>query len=330
MTGKPKHRILLVNFTDEEAKLVANGGFNVERGSVGNVSLESGVPFLPYFVPHPIYDYDVHVYNSAVRTVKTSTPSSPKNLLFDRKNLETLQYLGRPPRVRISFIGQCDENSDLFVGVPFVKLVKAHEDVAVLQGLRSNDPFSIGEMQDLIRKLADGVAHPVQQYLVLKPPSSGLWPLHHYPVVVNRNGDVIAAYGTVYDGGLEPVYVILPQLRNNAVAALEILKLLVSMVPGLFPDLERRTWYDSDEFALSEQIVIKQEIQNRVEQVKRFIEEKQEEKEEIAKRFSFLKEILVATEGAAIEPDHRLSANVKRTLEFLGFKVDDQCCPIIS
>ena len=51
------HRILLVNFTARDTKLVADAGYNVERGYIGRL-LPSAQhePHLPYFFPHPVYD----------------------------------------------------------------------------------------------------------------------------------------------------------------------------------------------------------------------------------------------------------------------------------
>jgi len=110
-------------------------------------------------------------------------------------------------------------------------------------------------------------------------------------------------------------------MKSNVAAVLSLLDVLVSLEPTLFPDIIRREWYDSDEFAFGEEKIIGEQINAAIEKTKKYVDDRKTEATEIRRRYSFIKEILIATEDS--ELDSRLSVRVKQVLEFLGFNVED-------
>jgi hypothetical protein len=64
-------------------------------------------------------------------------------------------------------------------------------------------------------------------------------------------------------------------------------------------------------------------VESRVEELKQFWEQAQQQKGDVTARFAFIKKILIAREDPAMPLDDRLSVNVRKTLEFLGFEVDE-------
>lgn len=301
--------------------VLAKAGFNVDLGFIGNAE---GVMYIPYLLPHPPLDYDVYVYNSIPPDARPAdTPARPNNILLDSKVVETLKDLNRPPPVRIAFVGECDSIHNKYLGAPNLELTDAHLKVSGFEVLPAESTFSVPELHEEIAGFVREIV-TVEQY-VLADDRATRHPYYHYPVIVNRNGDVVAAYGARHNSEMnrmEPVYIVLPQLRDNARAVSDLLRVVTRLLPELFPDLQRQVWYDSDGFAFSEERAIDKEIEQRVAEANEFIDDKRAEKAAVVKRYGFIKSILVATESAE-DVDERLSTSVKRTLEFLGFQVED-------
>ncbi len=315
------HRILLVNFIDSDAALLRAAGFNVELGYIGAREKRSSGDVVPYIFPRPLYEYEVYVFNSKLPSEENVVAlGTPRNLLEDTRTLQMLIDLGRYRMVRIGFIGALPSFERLVcLGLPEVELVEAHEGVSDLKTITEDRPFCIPALDAAIARMEKQFIAPIGQYVVWRKDP---YPIYHLPVVVNRNGDEVAAYGALYGQRSIPIYIILPQLRNSARAVLSLLEVLVDLRADLFPDVKSRGWYESDEFVFREERQIVKEISERITETKAYIESKQEERQNIIERFRFIKEILVASEDAA-EADHKLSVNVRKVLEFLGFTVID-------
>lgn len=323
MAIEKKHRILLVNFTEQEAHLVSRAGFNVELGYIGRLEKRGDKDYLPYSFPHPPYEYELYVYNSKIPDREVARLfTSPKDLLADEKMATALSNLDSSGVLRIAFIGVSSGIEALYLGgLPSVQILDAHEGVSVLETIESERTFSVPELEAAIIKLTNRVVLPVGQYLTWGDKRT--YPINHFPVILNRIGDEIASYGAIYSKRSVPVYVILPQLENNASSLVELLNVIAKLCPELFPDIKSHKWYESEEFAFREQKAIDEEVGRRIDETKEFIETKQREKDAIAKQYSFIKEILIAREDISLEADRRLSANVRKVLDFLGFEVED-------
>ncbi|MGB9487599.1 MAG: hypothetical protein WCD04_15985 [Terriglobia bacterium] len=310
---------MLVNFDVRDAAVLGGMGFNLELGKVGGpLRRAPGTSFVAASLPHPTFDYDVYVFNSALWD-----SHNPQDAMWTNSpTLNTLAKFGKPPNVRISFIGGGTEYDPVFLGVPGVGVEAADKGVSSFYVLPANTPAAIPPLHEAIGKLVGVFKQPVGQYIRGSAADASY---DHIPVVTNRNYDVVAAYGVeVREGGGKPspVYVILPQLEDNARALLELLELFVELTPEVFPDLQRRVWFDSEEFAFREEKEIVLEIEGRRAELNRFVEEKEAERKLAKDKFDFIKRILIATESD-IDPVLRLSGNVKKVLEFLDFKVED-------
>jgi len=323
MTPERKHRILLINFCEAEAASVAKAGFTVECGYIG-AREKRGTDWVPYHFPRPLYEYEVSVYNSRLPDQEEMARlcGSVKNLLTDKSMFEPFLMWQTLPATRIAFTGVPSGFGRLTpAGLPSIGLRDAHEGVSIFETHVDTTTFSIPELGKLIASFRHDIAAPVGQYAswAEKVP----YPFNHYPVIINRNGDEIASYGSVYEKRNLPVYVILPQLKNNANALVKLLELVAHLRPELFPDREVREWFTSDDFAFAEENAIKGQIDAKIKETIAFIEKKRAEKAEVAQRYSFIKKILVAREDAGLAPEDKLSTNVQKVLEFLGFEVED-------
>ena len=134
----------------------------------------------------------------------------------------------------------------------------------------------------------------------------------------------LAAYGTNYiNGKTIPSYLVLPQLKDNAKATVEIFQTLELVFPALFPDKSKNAWLESEEFMLSDEKAKDLEMQKKVAETVAIVEQMRSERVKLAKENNFIRQLLSATEDVTVEASERLSAVVKKTLEFLGFNVQD-------
>ncbi len=322
MEAKPPN-ILLVNFTDKDIAVLDRSGFKAELGYIGR---QTEGKYLPYYFPRPPYEYDIYIYNSQIPDQKLLTRlfPSPKNLLEDKDALKVVAKLSETMRLRIAFTGFSSGPENLLLGgLLQIKLLPAHERVTVCLTPKSKRAFSVPELEKTIVNLKEQIAFPIGQYTTV---GRDTFPENYLPTIWNRNGDVIASYGTIYDQSESkavPIYIVLPQLQNNALAILKLFEVLARIRPEPFADVKDKTWYESDEFAFAEERAIDHDIGMKIKEAKSFIETKREEKKEIAARYEFIKAILVATEDQTLAADKRLTTNVKKVLEYLGFSVRD-------
>jgi len=94
--------------------------------------------------------------------------------------------------------------------------------------------FAIPEMHRLISGFAKEIVS-VGQFFDID--QNGSYPYHHFRVLLSRHAEQVAAYGTNYiNGKTVPSYLVLPQLKDNAKATVEIFQnartCISSVVPG--------------------------------------------------------------------------------------------------
>ena len=316
MADKAKHKILLVNFTSKEVAAVGKAGYNVEGGFIGTPQFQR----CQFYVPHPIYEYDIFVYNTVVRPEVENEVTKSYDLLKNG-SFETLKTFNTPPHVRISFVGDTyAAKSLLFGGLLFLELEPAELNVSsFLEG--TEQAFAVKQLHRLLAGFKNQIAEVVK--FIAMPTSEAIYPFHHNAVLGTRSGKTVIAYGTTYGQGTVPRYIVLPQLQNNVHALIEILKCLEDVWPALFPDRVKKEWLEADEFLLPEETRINGEVERIIKEATMSIEAKKQEREHLANEHYFVRSLLVATENAELEPAQRLSGVVKRALEFLEFKVED-------
>ena len=313
-------RILLLNFNESEASILSNAGYSADRGYIGRYQDEHGGR-IPFYAPHPFYEYDILLYNSDFSPTFSNEFHGVQNLLRVKGCLDALRNHNGPPILRISFVADSIGRAQLLQGgLDFIHLSPAEQNVSVfLEHKRSASGFEIPEVQRLVVSLKNNIAR-VGQFLGCTEPSE-LW---HFPVLISRSHDQVAAYGTSKtDESAIPRYLILPQMKNNAVAAVEILQTLEGLLPKLFPESSKNLWLERDEFKLPDEKAKDDEIEKRIKEATAAIEILRHERELLVLENDFIRQLLVATEDAKLEPQKRLSAVVRKALEFLEFHIED-------
>jgi hypothetical protein len=317
-TNQSAHRIILLNFTVQEAETIAKAGYNVERGYVGEgVEVTS---YLPYATPHPLYEYDILFYNSEIsKEVVEEFQGHQRSGLQDPGFRNTVSSFKTPPLVRVSFIGKSTGFTNLVSGgLPLVNLTRADQNVSSL--LEDQDTsHRIPELHELLTNLKTQVSS-VGMFFDAGPFTT-IW---NMGVLSTRNGHQVMGYGTF--GGTQsnlPSYIILPRMKNLPQTVLQILGCLESVAPQLFPDLSRKGWLQGEEFLLPDEKAVRKSIEEKIEEARRFIDSKNEEMQVLAEKNAFVRGLLIAKEDPALPPEQRLSGVVKAALEYLDFKVED-------
>jgi hypothetical protein len=205
-------RILLLNFNESEASILSNAGYSADRGYIGRYQSEHGER-LPFYAPHPFYEYDILLYNSDFSPTFANGFDGVQNLLRVKGCVDALRNHNSPPILRISFVADSIGITRLLQGgLDFVHLAPAEQNVSVfLEHKRSASGYEIPEVQRLIAGLKNNIAR-VGQFLSCTEPSE-LW---HFPALLSRSHDQVAAYGTSKTNDITiPRYVILPQMNRQ-------------------------------------------------------------------------------------------------------------------
>ena len=309
-------KILLLNFTEADAAILVKAGYNVERGFIGVYDPEK---YLPFYSPHPIYEYDILAYNSKFEPELLNQFEKPQNLLRVKGCLEAMRNFTGTPLVRISFVGDDAGLPHLLHGgLSFVSLEPAERNVSVFVEARPTPTFALSEMHELVAGFKRDIVH-VGRFVS----AHDAFPFYHMAVLRTRNDEQVAAYGTSYESATLPRYVVLPQLASNVRALLQILQTVERLWPALFPEHNKTAWLHSDEFLLPDERAKDNEIEGTIAEAVKKIAKLREEREQLTKANSFIRQLLVATEDAKLELSERLSSLVKQALEFLGFSVRD-------
>lgn len=309
-------KILLLNFTETETAMLAKAGYDVERGLMGTYDASKCLPFQ---TPHPIYEYDILAYNSRFTPELRGDFQKQQNLLNVKGCLDALSDFNGTPSVRISFVGDYTGLPRLLHGgLSFIEQAAAERNVSMFFDAQTVKTFAIAEMRELIEGFKRDITD-VGQFICAKD----AYPYHHFPVLISRNGEQIAAYGTSYESSTVPRYVVLPQLKSNAHAVLEILRTLESVCPQLFPGRNKDAWLRSDEFLLPDECAKDKEIGRATAEAQKIVEKLRAEREQLSSGNFFIRQLLVATEDAKLELPNRLSGLVRKALEFLEFEVVD-------
>jgi hypothetical protein len=310
-------RILLLNFTESEAASVSKAGYSVERGFLGVYESQKSLPFQ---TPHPIYEYDILIYNSDFTNELRREFTKQQNLITEKGSWEALCNFNTPPLMRISFIGSYNGLPRLIHGgLQFIETAASEQNVSIfLEHDQSNATFAIPEMHHLVAAFRNDIAR-VGQFITCVDS----YPYNHFSVLRSRNKEEVAAYGTSYGSTTVPRYIVLPQLKKNAHAVVEILQALEGICPPLFPDRLKNAWLQSEEFRLPDEKSKAEEIEAKVAETLTIVETLRRDQERLAAENNFIRQLLVATEDAKLEPQERLSGAVKKALDFLGFRVED-------
>lgn len=316
---KRGHRIVLVNFLQQDVDRLERAGFYAELGYIGRqINSEN----TPCSFQRPLYEYDIYVFNGSIASQVQEMYRSPSSTSELRYNQDPLKSFATAPVVRIAFLGQNTPGSLFVAGIPFMATSKADARLSDIVTVDNDNAFRSAQLESCVGGLKNNIAFPIQRYVSYASPPE--YPFSHFALMANRNGDHIATYGTVYDGEVLPAYIVLPPFNDTTHALIQVLDTLADICPRLFPDRPgKKSWLLTRDFAFSEEIFIDEEIAGKKAELANFLELKETEKKSVASEYEFMRRVLTAREDSTLEISERLSTNIKLSLEYLGFGVSD-------
>lgn len=302
-------QVLMLNFTEADAERVRKAGFTVDLGFAKDSSSGNG-----FSTPHPVYEYDVYIYNSV-------TAKEIDSVYFpDHRTSSQLTNLHAPPRIRVAFTGKVPQHTRELIGTDQIKTTSAHSNISTVLAVGGGGQ-AIKKLDQLIAQNVGGLALPVAQQLTATD-EARTHPFNFNPVLVNRNGDVLGCYSSSYNR-VVPHYLILPQFKNNVEIAIKLLLHFAEAAPNMFPTLSAEGWENSSEFWNQDEKRIQDEIAKKELEHQAFLKEKEEQFLSAAGSMSFIKGVITALETSTMPTEDRLSTQVRLTLEYLGFIVTD-------
>lgn len=322
----PKPKILLINFLEEDKKRFEEAGYFVELGYMGGVGYFLGeITSADYYhMPHPPYEYDIFVVKTDMpeegkkyKTINLSDKHCIEKDLINIKNkiLYTNSYL-------ICFIGsENTENNDLsIIGFQNINLLLADKRDSALKYSQSKT-FEIKELNTVLFSFKDKLKK-INKYIVCEDmyKQLNLWGI---PVFTNQKGDVVCQYCSNYidSVGSFPSLILLSEFEDNTKVSIKIIKSLSRIIPDVYSELVgSENWLKKPAFGLEEVSFLKNEIAVKKEELKLFKKKKLYEIKQEKNKWNFMTQILIA-DDENFEGDAKLSVNVKKSLEYLGFDV---------
>lgn len=324
----PKPKILLVNFTDEQASEFRQTGYNVDQSFIGNLRLASSEPLRYraqyYHMPHPPYEYDIFI-------VQTDMPKEgEKYEVTGEKEFQCtadLASMAKRLRMRdsasICFLGgEYSLGNLLIAGLPQIQLQSADGRDSSLEMV---DPqtFAVKEIHELLEGYRTKVKK-VHKYVVSDSNRIDALDLYRLRVYVNNAFKVVCEYESYYYGGeigCLPKYILLPEFQDNVKISLGILSKLAEVFPDLFSKSGVESWINLPDFSFEEVRKIEEDVREKKEELDLFIQKKEKEIVEINERLSFIKQILIS-DDEHFEGDAKLTNAVAKSLSYLGFEVE--------
>jgi hypothetical protein len=184
--------------------------------------MKDGLWITPCWFERPLYEYDVLLYNGTI-------PPNAETLYPDVSAFaEKVGQLSKSPSVRIAILGPDAPNTLDVAGLPFLTLGPADENLSELIFCR-HETNSMPEIIECIASMNSSIALPIHRFIM----RAGLpeYPINNVPLIVNRNGDLISLYGTVWGGYSRLAYLALPSFRDNAQALVAVLEVLARISP---------------------------------------------------------------------------------------------------
>lgn len=323
----PKPHILLINFTSEEAKRFSDAGYRVELAFLGEAIYEKELKscFAKYFhFPKPVYEFDIFI-------VKTDMPKEGEQYNF-RDGAERIPINAELNNLReqilekngviITFLGKHTISSKLYeAGLPFISTFESDpRDSTLTYTTFGNE---IKDLDDIFFANRNSVAK-VNRYIFEPENLYEQFRGYSRKFYINKTHYTVGAYGTQYGGSKNPSvlkYILLPEFKDDVKISLSVLNVLKRISPSLFTTSNVQEWLKSDEFIFEEVKTIQKDIEEKNHEWEEFLLLKNQEIENINNKFSFLNKILF-TDDEHFEGEDKLSVNVKKVLEYIGFSVE--------
>jgi hypothetical protein len=303
--NKPK--IIFLNFQAKEIKKLKNlGRYEYELGYADTESSN-------HYYPSSPYDYQIAISNVDYQKAKNVAGK------FEGKaeqGLDDGKLLKKHCSFNLCFLGY--SRADLFTNFGIGEIAFTQADK------RDKDFYSVNTYEssfDHLFKKYDFLL-PIRKYIICVHPLNKL--------IANKNRDVVAAYtqdfyySAIKEGQeLRVTSLLSPFFAKHIKIVDEILGLIPTFRPDLFPQLASDVWLEKKDFLPVEVKSLDSEINQKKKEFIIWLRDANKKREKIKEIFKFLTQILIA-DDEHFKGKNKLSCNVEKVLkDILGFETRD-------
>lgn len=315
MNKKPK--TLLINFLSADIeKLKFKNKVELEFGYINPKGSY-------HFYPCPPYEYDIVIANLDEKNDELVKVNFTEYQTKDQDKIDLKNHIW--DGFILVFLGDFEKKGIIECGLDWLETSRADKRDKIINKVRTN--YNIFDF--LLEK--HNILLPIKRYITFiteKP-----YRFRTEIFLVNKKNDSVSIYTTkklgtfIGDDGEEytnyvPNCLILPQFENNLEVINDVFKVIIPIRPDLFPLESSKRWLEEESFLPSEVKKIKKEIEKKKREFEDFINKEEKGVEIIKDKYKYFTKIL-ETDDKSYEGDDKLSVNVKKVLEFLGFEVID-------
>lgn len=319
-----KPKILLVNFTEEEAQVIVDKKYNAERGWAINDA---------HFFPSPGYEYDV-VF---AKFDEQGYESARKLSQYGANNDDYDDFQAKLPEKAFAVVFSSEkEDSDFscagITDVEPMTIDDRNKEVIISPSLKENVPIKgLSFTRSLIEKYKEDIIIPIP-YGIKKKRTSDREP--YYELLTNEKGEILSLIqftkhedyddkGYRFVKELTPNFLVLPPIpKKYERVVVEILSQLPSWRPELFPKSENYEWITNEQYISQEIKDVQQKIEEEIEDHRQRLLELEKERSVVEEKDSYLRQLLIADDSDEFLEEENLTSSVARALTFLGFEAE--------
>lgn len=289
-------RILLINFTNQEASLLEKMGVTVERGFISDQIEErvnnNVVNNTYYFIPHPVYEFKVVIVSLNVNE-ELKIEFMERSRLWKQNLSDEFRNFWDKQGVLVIFTGDYKNSNLSLYGISGISLSEViHQDETVV-----NLPGKFVGQNSFFEKLnniSGQIIMPTNKYVHFDES-----PLHKFtPLYFNKAGVALGLFKNKFEDfnvegtELMPHFIVLPRFRNNLVVTKDVLIQLSKINSKLLPELSESDWIESEKYYPNEVLAFDEKIKEISEAASKEIIQLEAKKSEAKRKYVRLRGII--------------------------------------
>lgn len=292
-------RILLINFSSEEAKKFEELPITVDRGYVSEIRKGDEQKLDAFYFPHSIFEYQTIIIRTGdYEGLHDEFSDRRKEYNKEERIPQFHKYISGHGKVIFVLGNYKYKNLDNF-GVFGLNIHENNDhDINTISSIAEINNFG-----KILSSHKNEVVMPTMKYLTVedKPYEYGkIYYNHTAPSIYkNAGGRILSLYqnhGARYESNKEnPGFIILPEFHNTSLVLTKVVKEIAQLNPNLLPELYTPSWKESDEYYPSSIEKYDDKIKEEEIRSQATIQKLESKKEEEKKKYHQLIKLLTET-----------------------------------
>ena len=295
-------RILLINFTQDEADRLRILPLTFDRGYLSDVESQSITANsktveenLKFYFPYSIYEYK-SIFLNLNNNPEIKKEFSPKAQLYPEGKRWELYHYYNKDGVVVVFLGDYKYSHLMNLGMVGITL-KPVSDMDITPSFALKDDTSF---KKVLKSFLTGILMPTKHYVYTEG---------EYYTENKASFALKIAYknlgrrtlGCYHNARPEwhdedaPLFILLPQFKNNIQIIIPMLKEIAKIYPERLPEIYEPDWIDSEKYYPKEVDYFDEKIHEIIEKAKKQIDDLSNAKKEVISKYKRLKGILYQT-----------------------------------